>query len=191
MTEILDKNTIKALAVEQRQEIMKFLAKRPYTASEIAKLTGKHVTTITQHLDVLEGSGLVKKKDSDNKWVYYTLAEKGERLFKPQFYSWVIVFSISIVLMSIGMLRLFSPIDYGLAQTSGIGAFEKQAIIAPVVEETRTPDTLFGATLPDNDTLETPPEPPGMATTSLDYIAISLITLGIFGMAFVAYIKVK
>jgi DNA-binding transcriptional ArsR family regulator len=182
MTEVLDNNTIKALAVEQRQKIMKLLAKRPYTASEIAKITSKHVTTITQHLDVLERSGLIKKKDSSNKWVYYTLSDRGERLFKPQFYSWVIVFSISIVLMSIGMLRLFSPIDYEMAQTSGIGTVEKA--IAPTV--TSPEEALYGTTIANetvNETVSLPAQSP-------DSIAISLITLGIGGIAFVAYSKV-
>src|SRR3989338_10197142 len=108
MAEILDKQTIKALGADARQDIMKMLTKRPYTASELAKMTRKHVTTVSEHLEVLEKSGLVKKKDSTNKWVYYTLTDKGEHLFKPQFYSWVVVFSLSIVFIFVGMLRFFN-----------------------------------------------------------------------------------
>ena len=110
MADVIDKQTIKALSADARQDIMKLLAKRPYTASEISKIKRKHVTTITEHLEVLERSGLVKKKESTNKWVYYTLTQKGEHLFKPQFYSWVIVFSISAVLMFTGFLRVFRPL---------------------------------------------------------------------------------
>src|SRR3989338_6416961 len=108
MAEILDKQTIKALGADARQDIMKMLTKRPYTASELAKMTRKHVTTVSEHLEVLEKSGLVKKKDSTNKWVYYTLTDKGEHLFKPQFYSWVVVFSLSIVFIFVGFLRIFN-----------------------------------------------------------------------------------
>src|SRR3989338_804231 len=108
MPEVLDKDTIKALSTETRQEIMKMLAKRPYTASEIAKLTKKHVTTVGEHLDVLEHTGLVKKKESTNKLVYYELTDKGEHLFKPGFYTFVVVLSVSLVLMFVGFLRIFN-----------------------------------------------------------------------------------
>ncbi len=107
MPDILDKQTIKALGADARQDIMKLLAKRPHTASELAKATRKHVTTISEHLEVLEKSDLVKKKESTNKWVYYELTDKGAHLFKPQFYSWVIVFSLSVIFVFIGFLRLF------------------------------------------------------------------------------------
>ena len=107
MADVIDRQTIKALSADARQDIMKLLAKRPYTASEISKITRKHVTTVAEHLEVLEKSQLVKKKESTNKWVYYTLTQKGEHLFKPQFYSWIVVFSISAVLMFTGFLRIF------------------------------------------------------------------------------------
>src|SRR3989344_921284 len=106
MTDVLDKKTIKALSADSRQAIMKMLSKRPYTASEMAKATGKHVTTMTEHLDTLERSDLIRKKESTNKWVYYELTKKGEHLFKPQSYSWVVVFSLSAVLVFTGFLRL-------------------------------------------------------------------------------------
>jgi DNA-binding transcriptional ArsR family regulator len=193
MTEVLDKNTIKALSVEQRQAIMKMLARRPYTASEIAKVTGRHVTTITQHLDVLEGSGLVRKKDSTNKWVYYTLTDRGERLFKPQSYSWIVVLSLSIVLVSIGMLRIFSPADYGLMARSE-PLIEKYL---PPAEPARTAEALYGATLPANTTNETAQIQEQTAEQALppapgpDYVAFALIALGTFGMAYIAYGKIR
>ena len=130
MSEVLDRQTIKALSTDARQDIMKLLAKRPHTATEIAKLKGKHVTTITEHLDTLEKSGLVRKKDGTNKWVYYILTEKGEHLFKPQFYSWVVVFSLSIVLMFVGVLRLFR-FDSSMETAGASMSLAKDA--APVV----------------------------------------------------------
>ena len=105
MAEILDKETIKALSAESRQKIVKMLAKRPYTASEIAKVTDKHVTTVTEHLDMLESSGLIRKKETTNKWIYYELTQKGGYLFKPS-HSWVVVLSLSVVFMFTGLLRL-------------------------------------------------------------------------------------
>lgn len=108
MPEILDKATIKALGAEARQEMVKLLAKRPYTASELSKLLGRHVTTVSEHLGVLEKSGLVARKESGNKWIYYELTAKGEKLFKPSYYSWVIVFSLSLLSLFAGAYRILN-----------------------------------------------------------------------------------
>ena len=160
MPEIMDKQTIKALGADARQDIMKLLAKRPHTASELAKITRKHVTTISEHLEVLERSDLVRKKSSTNKWVYYELTDKGTHLFKPQFYSWVIVFSLSVVFVFVGMLRLFR-FETGDARTMA----GKEALQATAP----TADTSYVATAP------------------VDYIAYALIILGIIGLAYLAY----
>ena len=94
--DILDKNDIKALSAESRQEILRLLEQRPYTSSEISRKIGKHVTTIKEHLNILESSGLVQKKPSANKWIYYELSNKGNRLTKTS-NSWIIALSISIL----------------------------------------------------------------------------------------------
>lgn len=108
MTEVLDKDSLKALSADTRQEIVKLLEKRPYTASELSKKLNKHVTTVSEHLIMLEKSGLIRRKDSSNKWVYYALTNKGEKIFKPAYYSWVIVLSISILSLVFGIQQLFS-----------------------------------------------------------------------------------
>ena len=109
MTEILDKKLIKALSVDTRRDIIKMLTKRPYTASELSKITQKHVTTISQHLSTLEQSGLIHKKESANKWKYYELSDKGEKLFKTRYYSWVVVLSLSALAFVGGLYRLYVP----------------------------------------------------------------------------------
>jgi DNA-binding transcriptional ArsR family regulator len=105
MAEVLDRETLKALSTDTRQDILKMLAKRPYTASELSKILNKHVTTITEHLSVLEKSGVVRKKESTNKWVYYTLTDKGQKLFKP-YYSWVLLFSLAVIVFVVGIYEL-------------------------------------------------------------------------------------
>ncbi|MFH0948946.1 MAG: winged helix-turn-helix domain-containing protein [Candidatus Aenigmatarchaeota archaeon] len=107
MVETLDKETLKALSTDTRQEIIKLLSKRPYTASEISKHMAKHVTTIAEHLEVLEKSGLIKRKESENKWVYYELTGKGEKIFKPTYYTWIITISV------VGV-AIFGVIMYGM-----------------------------------------------------------------------------
>ncbi len=172
MPEILDKDTIKALSTETRQEIMKMLAKRPYTASEIAKITRKHVTTVTEHLSVLEHTGLVKKKESTNKWVYYELTDKGEHLFKPGFYTFVVVLSVSLVLMFVGFLRIFNFQSFSrVAESAG------QQISAPISEKAGqvTQDMILSAPV----------------ATAMDYVGWGLIVLGIAGVLYLIYRKYR
>lgn len=107
MPETLDKESLKALSTETRQDIVKLLSQRPYTASELSKNLNKHVTTVTEHLNVLEKSGLIARKESGNKWVYYTLSEKGGKLFKPAYYSWIITLSISAIFIVFGLSQIF------------------------------------------------------------------------------------
>lgn len=163
MPEVLDKQTIKAISAEARQDMLKLLAKRPHTASEIAKLTGKHVTTVTEHLEVLERSQLVRKKESSNKWVYYELTSMGEHFFKPQFYSWVIVFSLSVVFVFVGLLRLFR--------------FESRMMAA----DTAGKEMLTSA----------PAEAYSITTAPVDYIAYALIILGAAGLLYLIYRRYK
>jgi len=105
MSEVIDKKVLKALNADTRQEIIKLLAKRPYTASELSKLLDKHVTTVSEHLTTLERSGLISKRDTTNKWVYYALSNKGEKIFSTSF-SWVIIFSLSVISLFIGFQQL-------------------------------------------------------------------------------------
>lgn len=116
MADVLDKNVLKALSSETRQEILKLLAKRPYTASELSKLLKKHVTTIAEHIEALEKSELIAKKESGNKWMYYALTQKGEKMFKPQFYSWTLLLVLSVISFTVGLGRFFtSGVSYSRA----------------------------------------------------------------------------
>ena len=112
---ILDALTIKALGTSTRQQIVKMLSKRPYTASELAKSLGKHVTTIGEHLEVLEKTGLVARKEGNSKWVYYILTHKGEGLMKPN-YSWAIVIG-SFFSLFIGSYFLYPTASYVMQES--------------------------------------------------------------------------
>ena len=107
MAEVLDRDSLKALSAGTRQDIIKLLEKRPYTASELSKKLNKHVTTVSEHLIRLEKSGLISKKGSTNKWIYYELTGKGEKLFKPAYYSWVIILSLSVIALVFGLQQNF------------------------------------------------------------------------------------
>lgn len=151
MAEVLDKTTLKALSTDTRQEILKLLAKRPYTASELSKILNKHVTTITEHLSVLEKSGVVKKKDSTNKWVYYALTDKGEKLFKP-YYSWVVLMSIAVLVFVVGIYELafvtYQTTALTITESSKDSGAAPQAEIAQkAAVETSSLNTIIGIVL--------------------------------------------
>jgi DNA-binding transcriptional ArsR family regulator len=167
MTEVLDKDSLKALSADTRQEIVKLLEKRPYTASEISKKLNKHVTTVSEHLTTLEKSGLIRRKDSTNKWVYYALTNKGEKLFKPAYYSWVIVLSLSMLCLMIGLQQIF------MSTGSLAGLNEEKAVYAPTAERNATQGTC-----------------PVSADTNL-IIGTVLITLAVIGFGFLAVKKLK
>lgn len=157
VSEILDKKVIKALNVDTRRDIVKMLAKRPYTASELSKITQKHVTTISQHLGTLEQSGLVHRKESTNKWKYYELSDKGEKLFKTKYYQWIVVLSLSALAFVGGLIRL-QPMQFA------------QSTIEKTVE--RAGDAMPAAT--------------GIAQAApiIDSMAIALIILSVLGITF-------
>jgi len=140
MPEHLDRETISALGAETRQTMIKALERRPYTASELAKALGKHVTTVTEHLHVLEKSGLVQRKEDGHKWIYYVLSDKGSKLLKPKFYSWTILLSLSVVAIFvsgffIGSVQSFAGANQAavpLAQAAAplAGTADKEALVS-------------------------------------------------------------
>ncbi len=75
---ILDKETIRALASETRVDILKKLDSEHITLKELCDELNLPKSTIHENLTVLVESGLVRKKNIDNKWVYvYVLTEEG------------------------------------------------------------------------------------------------------------------
>jgi len=71
------------LFTSTRVQILSKLIERPYTASEIAKLTGYSKTTVSYHLSKLNEAGLVERLER-GKWVYYRITPKGERRVKVE-----------------------------------------------------------------------------------------------------------
>ncbi|MFH1420869.1 MAG: winged helix-turn-helix domain-containing protein [Candidatus Aenigmatarchaeota archaeon] len=138
MPEVLNKESFKALSNETRQEIAKLLNERPYTASELAGKLGKHVTTVTEHLSVLEKSGIVVRKENGNKWKYYTLTSTGTKLFKPKFYSFVITLSLSAIALIVGVYQTTKSALYAAASATRDQAAEKLATVAGAGNQTTT-----------------------------------------------------
>ena len=104
----ISKKLLKTLTVATRTDILKNLEKRPMTASELSRKLGKHVTTVSEHLNVLKKSELVERIERPGrKWIYYRLTKPGQRIVHPTSYRWVFAFAVSFIAF-IGSLYLFS-----------------------------------------------------------------------------------
>lgn len=83
-TEKIDRTTIKSLASDTRVDILKKLVERRKMPSELSKEMNIAPSTVVEHLKGLESAGLVKKEETNHKWKYYCLTEKGSKLFQSK-----------------------------------------------------------------------------------------------------------
>ncbi len=74
---VIDRQSLKAIAMLSRMDILKSLAKRRKMPSELSREVGLSPSTISEHLKILENAGLVTRQDTGKKWVYYSLTDKG------------------------------------------------------------------------------------------------------------------
>ncbi len=104
---LIDKETLKAIAVDTRLNILKLLFKKKYTLSDIAEILGLGNSTIKEHLDILSKAGLIKKEDTKRKWKYYSLTFKGRRLIEPREIKVLFAF-ITTLIAAVGMAFVFA-----------------------------------------------------------------------------------
>ena len=94
----VSKNLLKTLTVDTRTDILKALEKRPMTASELSRRLGKHVTTVSEHLNLLKNSDLVERVERPGrKWVYYKLTNPAQKILHPTSYRWSFVLTVAIL----------------------------------------------------------------------------------------------
>jgi DNA-binding transcriptional ArsR family regulator len=93
---LIDRKTLKAIASDTRMDLLKELSKRKYTLSELTTKLNLKGPTIKEHLDNLIDADLVKREESDNKWKYYFLTEKGKKLVKPKEIKVLISFVVTL-----------------------------------------------------------------------------------------------
>lgn len=95
---IVDRDVLKALAVETRMDILKELSQGGRTPSDLGKKLGKSNATIVEHLDSLVKVGLVKRiEQPGKKWVFYTLTEKGVGIVSSKSKRLVILLTTSLL----------------------------------------------------------------------------------------------
>jgi DNA-binding transcriptional ArsR family regulator len=76
----LDKRTIRTLASETRVDILKKIDSRSMTLKDLTDELNISKPTVHEHLTILIESGLVRKVNKNNKWVYYELTEEGREI---------------------------------------------------------------------------------------------------------------
>ncbi len=108
-----------------RSKILLELKNRPYTASELSKLTGYSKATIFYHLEKLSKVGYVKRVER-GKWVYYSLTKNGLNALRNE-------------LLKMGVLLFggLTSLIYGIAELSK--KYVKPVGYAPLKEVQRIP----------------------------------------------------
>ena len=96
---------IRNIFTSSRIQLLKMLDSRPYTVSELAKLTGYSKSSILYHLEKLSKAGMVERIENERKWIYYQLTEKGRRAIRYDVVAKVMLAIGSVTFLSgIGML---------------------------------------------------------------------------------------
>lgn len=72
--------TFETLSSKTRIHILKSLASRPKTVTELAKKLGLAKSTTHKHLNKMVDAGLIFKRENSNQFVYYALTDKGRGL---------------------------------------------------------------------------------------------------------------
>ncbi len=104
----LDKRIIGALASEMRIDILKKIDSGSMTLSKLTDELNISKSTVHEHLTILIESGLVKKVNRDNKWVYYELTDKGTEILHPHKMTRIIVLlSTAILSFVVGIVGLY------------------------------------------------------------------------------------
>jgi len=78
---VLERDIFRALASETRIQILLLLNERPMTVTGISKRLKIGKATAYEHLKKLMDSELVRRRETENIWVYYELTKKGQALF--------------------------------------------------------------------------------------------------------------
>ncbi|MBW2992846.1 winged helix-turn-helix domain-containing protein [Candidatus Woesearchaeota archaeon] len=94
---LIDKETLKAIAVDTRLNIMKLLAKKKYTLSDLSSMLGLGNSTVKEHLDNLVKAELIEKEQTERKWKFYSITLKGRRLVEPRAITVLFMFALSTI----------------------------------------------------------------------------------------------
>ena len=81
---ILTKEIFRVLASETRVTILKKLAQRRMTISELSRELKKAKSTVHEHLVLMTTAGLIIPVPDEHQWKYYEITRKGTNLLLPE-----------------------------------------------------------------------------------------------------------
>jgi len=136
---LIDRETLKAIAVDTRINILKILSKKSYTLSDIADMLGLGASTVKEHLDILVKANLIKKEKTERKWKYYSLTFKGRRFIEPKEVKVLFAFIITLI-AAVGTGFVF-------AKRFFLDGTQKLMAVAPEASRMNTADTMEEAVL--------------------------------------------
>lgn len=103
----LDRETFKALASDTRLDLLKIIDGKHLGLNEIAEVSNLNKATLYEHLTKLHEAGLIKRTEREgHKWVYYTLTWKGSSLLHPENTRIVVLFTTTMIALSLGLFQL-------------------------------------------------------------------------------------
>jgi DNA-binding transcriptional ArsR family regulator len=156
--------------------MLKRLSSRRKMPAELAREMKLAPSTVVEHLKELEDSGLVKKQETQHKWIYYELTDKGTDLFQPRIpFQFILMLAFGILIAGLSFWNYIS-ITSSFAATN-------------IFEETRPLGiTVAEGTGITNITASRQP-PTGCVYPNLmdNEILIILIIIGIVLAAYAAY----
>lgn len=109
----LDKAAFKALASDTRVSVLKQLAQRRKTLTELSAALGLAPSTLKEHLDALRAADLIVLRDDGHKWKYYELTRKGRAVLNPAERKVLILLAVSLLAAVAFGVQL--PTDAGTA----------------------------------------------------------------------------
>lgn len=144
---ILDRQDFKVLSSDTRVSILKLLADRRHTSSELASKLGLSAPTIAEHVDLLHQAKLIEMQDDGHKWKYYALSKKGKKLLaaEPQENILVLLTPLVIGLLGIALLGMSFLSNSFAGDTFSAG---NESAMAPVLKD------ATGASLPPEPTMD-------------------------------------
>jgi len=129
---LIDKETLKAIALDTRLNILKLLSKKKYTLSDISEILGFGNSTVKEHLDILSKAGLIKKEDTERKWKYYSLTFKGKMLIEPREIKVLFAF-ITTLIAAIGIAFVFAK-NFLVKEAQTFAAEAPRALVPNLME---------------------------------------------------------
>ncbi len=133
----LGEKDLKALSSSQRLKIIRSIASKPKTPSDIAAELKKSTPTVIEHLNLLMLNGFVVKLSvNDRKYVFYTLSDKGKALADSS-KKITIILPLAVVLMSLAaiilaynvMVQQIGPVVAGAVSAGGLPQVSQSPLI--------------------------------------------------------------